>query len=152
MLRNHAMQHGSALVNDPRFMAGLVELADAQEFVVDMLKQTVRQRELDQHLYFMNQSLADEKHKNAMDQKQDEIKRVEAARSRLEGELETVTARQEHAEKSLDNLLKAINAMPTECGNSNCSKEFSKVMLETKGHAGVDWVIRCRRCKCRIVG
>lgn len=54
----------------------------------------------------------------------------------------------EYSRRMHDNLMKCLHRVPKACKNSGCDERFSGLTYE---QFGATWMIRCTRCRCRVV-
>ncbi len=121
-LLDNAFLHASKLMGDENFTTDLKQYSAAQDFMVDLLKcSMVRTAILE-------------------GQKREDSVIIDAAQFR-----------RETAEVATDNLVFAMENLPTECRSTSCTCTFDGLSFERKGPQQKEWTIRCKACRCRLV-
>lgn len=148
-LRAIATTHIEQLSRDDGFMAGLAELDDVQDFAADMLRQVVQQQVQNRNEYNKHLQIED-KLNDAYESEIVALKRkVEMLELTENEEFADVRRRHELLAASIDTLVTKLMEMPRECRRRNCDCSFDKLKLEMKGNG--DWMVRCAKCRCKLV-
>ena len=147
-LRDYATKHSVEMVQDTSLTAELAELDEAQDFAADMFHQIVHLRESDKAIYEQQIQTKD----SEIVELNNQIKRLREDKQRIQGSVDSIienaNERAEHIEGVMDNLIKGLRSLPTECSNGRCDRSIQRLKFERKGHSRYgagqgDWKIKC---------
>ena len=155
VLRDYALEHNVEIAKNTDLMTDLAELPYLQDFATDMFRQLVRLQVADK-----------ETHEQQLDLKDRETADKDQRITNLEGERDNIQLRANrsveaagersiHVENVMTNLVAGLGGLPKTYRNGHCDQQFSGLDFERKGHSLYpgegDWVVRCARCRCRLV-
>ena len=136
-------------------MSHLASLDAAQEFAADLLRQLVQDQILDkaasaQQLEAKNQEIAD-LNGQVIKLQSDMSHERQLFDIRLQDRKDDA----EHERQVMATLVSDVEGLQTQCGSGRCDCTFDKLWLERKGDTARgrgegEWLIRCRRCRCRL--
>jgi hypothetical protein len=147
-LRDYAMKHSIRMVQNTSLMAELAELEEAQDFAADMFRQIVRLREGDKIRYEQQMETKD----SEIVELNNQIRRLKDDKERMQGSVDSIienaNERAEHVDGVMDNLIKGLRSLLTECSNVRRDRSLQRLKFERKGHSRYgagqgDWKIKC---------
>lgn len=140
VLLSHLVKHATELQETSSFMDELSEAKDIHHFTADLFQHTVRQWMHDRREGELR--VADRDRQNKLEKEL--FNHVDKVAKSWEEKFK-------EKEADLSNLLQAVKAVPKECRNKTCDREFPALTYEHKDSPKEGWMVRCTKCKCKLV-